>query len=376
MFKKVFSIILSVLICLSMFTVSVGAEDKSADTLQFNKDGTFKIMQVADIQDDHHLIPATLDFFRLAIESEKPDLVVLLGDNISGVPSDFKDIEKARKNTAKAIDCFMSFFEEMNVPVAVVFGNHDAENDVTKEEQMQMYMSYDCCIAVDEGEEISGCGTYNIPVLSSDGKKIAYNFWFFDSCLYDEEKGISDNIQQNQIDWYIKKSNELKDANGGKPVDSMAFQHIPPKEIEKAEFISGEVNENPSPSSGEALQISAMLSQGDVKAVFFGHDHVNTYTALYEGIYLINCPTSGFGSYGDMNRGLRFVTIDENNTSEFETKLINYFNDYCNDDFSRCRYYVNSSIDVLWNILKFLIIAPFNGVSIFTAIYEVFCMVS
>ena len=77
-----------------------------------------------------------------------------------------------------------------------------------------------------------------------------------------------------------------------------------------------------------------------------------------------------------MNRGLRFVTIDENNTSEFETKLINYFNDYCNDDFSRCRYYVNSSIDVLWNILKFLIIAPFNGVSIFTAIYEVFCMVS
>lgn len=376
MFKKASCIILSVLICLSMFTASVGAEAKGTDTLQFNEDGTFKIMQVADIQDDHHLIPATLDFFKLAIETEKPDLVVLLGDNISGVPSDFKDIEKARKNTAKAIDCYMSFFEEMKQPVAMVFGNHDTENDVTKEEQMKMYMSYDCCLAIDEGDSISGCGTYNLPVLSSDGKKVAYNLWFFDSYLHDAEKGISDNIQQDQIDWYIKTSEELKEANGGKPVDSMAFQHIPPKEIEKAEFIDGETNEPPSPSSGESLQVPAMLRQGDVRAIFFGHDHVNTYTALYEGIYLINCPTSGFGSYGDMNRGLRFVTINENNTSEFETKLINYFNDYCNDDYSRCRYYVNSSIDVVWNILKFLILSPFNGVSVFTAIYEVFCMVS
>lgn len=376
MFKKTFSILLSVLICLSMFTVCVGAATESTDTLQFNKDGTFKIMQVADIQDDHHLIPATLDFFRIAIESEKPDLVVLLGDNISGVPSDFEDIEKARKNTAKAIDCYMSFFEEIKMPVAIVFGNHDAENKVTKEEQMQMYMSYDCCLAIDEGPDISGCGTYNLPVLSSDGTKIAYNLWFFDSALYDEAKGISDNIQQDQMDWYIKTSNELKEANGGVPVDSMAFQHIVPKEIDKAEFLEGEVNEEPSHDSGESLQIPAMLNQGDVRAIFFGHDHVNTYTALYEGIYLINSPTSGFGSYGDMNRGLRFVTINENDTSKFETKLINYYDDYCTDNFSRCRYYVNSSIGVVWNILRFLILAPSNGMSIFTAIYEIFCMVS
>lgn len=376
MFKKTFSILLSVLICLSMFTVCVGAASKSTDTLQFNEDGTFKIMQVADIQDDHHLIPATLDFFRLAIESEKPDLVVLLGDNISGVPSDFEDIEKARKNTAKAIDCYMSFFEEIKMPVAIVFGNHDAENKVTKEEQMQMYMSYDCCLAIDEGPDISGCGTYNLPVLSSDGTKIAYNLWFFDSALHDEEKGISDNIQQDQMDWYIKTSNELKEANGGVPVDSMAFQHIVPKEIDNAEFLEGEVNEEPSHDSGESLQIPAMLGQGDVRAIFFGHDHVNTYTALYEGIYLINSPTSGFGSYGDMNRGLRFVTIDEKDTSKFETKLINYYDDYCTDNFSRCRYYVNSSIGVVWNILRFLILAPSNGMSVFTAIYEIFCMVS
>ncbi|MBE6756075.1 MAG: metallophosphoesterase [Clostridia bacterium] len=376
MFKKTFSILLSVLICLSMFTVCVGAATESTDTLQFNKDGTFKIMQVADIQDDHHLIPATLDFFRIAIESEKPDLVVLLGDNISGVPSDFEDIEKARKNTAKAIDCYMSFFEEIKMPVAIVFGNHDAENKVTKEEQMQMYMSYDCCLAIDEGPDISGCGTYNLPVLSSDGTKIAYNLWFFDSALYDEAKGISDNIQQDQMDWYIKTSNELKEANGGVPVDSMAFQHIVPKEIDNAEFLEGEVNEEPSHDSGESLQIPAMLNQGDVRAIFFGHDHVNTYTALYEGIYLINSPTSGFGSYGDMNRGLRFVTINENDTSKFETKLINYYDDYCTDNFSRCRYYVNSSIGVVWNILRFLILAPSNGMSIFTAIYEIFCMVS
>ena len=376
MIKKIISVFLVGVIALSMFSVCSGAVTESTAKLQFNKDGTFKIMLVADIQDDHHLIPATLEYFEMAMESEKPDLIVLLGDNISGVPSDFKNIETARKNTAKAIDCYMSFFEEKGVPVAMVFGNHDTENEVTKEEQMQMYMSYDCCLAIDEGDEVSGCGTYNVPVLSSDGTKTAFNLWFFDSYLHDSEKGISDNIQQNQIDWYIKKSNELKAQNGGKPVDSFAFQHIMPKEVLDAEFLSGETNEPPSPSSGESLQVPAMLEQGDVRAIFFGHDHVNTYVADYKGIHLVNAPTSGFGSYGDYNRGLRFVTINENDTSTYETYIINYFETYCTDDFSRCRYYVNSSISPVLNCLKYLFLAPFHGVCPFTAIYEIFCMVS
>lgn len=376
MIKKITSVILAVIFILSVFTVSGGAVAESTATLKFNADGSFKMMLVADIQDDHHLIPATLEYFDNAIQSEKPDLVILLGDNISGVPSDFKDIEKARKNTAKAIDCYMSFFEEKEIPVAMVFGNHDTENEVTKEEQMQMYMSYDCCLARDDGEEISGCGTYNLPILSSDGTKTAFNLWFFDSALHDAEKGISDNIQQDQIDWYISESERLKKENGGKPVDSFAFQHIVPKEVLEAKILSGETNEPPSPSSGESLQVPAMLAQGDVRAIFFGHDHVNTYIADYKGIHLVNAPTSGFGSYGDYNRGLRFVTINENDTSTYETDIINYFEAYCTDDFSRCRYYVNSSISPILNCLKYLFLAPFNGVSPFTAIYEIFCMVS
>lgn len=376
MIKKITSVILVVIFILSVFTISGGAVAESTATLKFNKDGSFKMMLVADIQDDHHLIPATLEYFDNAIQSEKPDLIILLGDNISGVPSDFKDIEKARKNTAKAIDCYMSFFEEKEIPVAMVFGNHDTENEVTKEEQMQMYMSYDCCLARDDGEEISGCGTYNLPILSSDGTKTAFNLWFFDSALHDAEKGISDNIQQDQIDWYISESERLKKENGGKLVDSFAFQHIVPKEVLEAKILSGETNEPPSPTSGESLQVPAMMSQGDVRAIFFGHDHVNTYIADYKGLHLVNAPTSGFGSYGDYNRGLRFVTINEKDTSTYETYIINYFETYCTDDFSRCRYYMNSSISPVLNCLKYLFLAPCNGVSPFTAIYEIFCMVS
>ena len=145
MIKKITSVILAVIFILSVFTVSGGAVAESTATLKFNADGSFKMMLVADIQDDHHLIPATLEYFNNAIQSEKPDLVILLGDNISGVPSDFKDIEKARKNTAKAIDCYMSFFEEKEIPVAMVFGNHDAENEVTKEEQMLLYKKNPGC---------------------------------------------------------------------------------------------------------------------------------------------------------------------------------------------------------------------------------------
>ena len=59
MFKKITCIILSVLICLSMFSVCVGAEAKSTDTLQFNEDGSFKIMQVADLQDNQNPVKKT-----------------------------------------------------------------------------------------------------------------------------------------------------------------------------------------------------------------------------------------------------------------------------------------------------------------------------
>ncbi|MBQ6117965.1 MAG: hypothetical protein IJK98_01915, partial [Clostridia bacterium] len=66
-------------------------------------------------------------------------------------------------------------------------------------------------------------------------------------------------------------------------------------------------------------QVNAMLEQGDVTAVFFGHDHINAYVVDYEGIDLVSSPGCTFASYNDNHRGFRVITIDKNDPTVYET---------------------------------------------------------
>lgn len=381
--KKFVSVLLALIICLSMLTLSVSAEE--ADTkLKFDSDGTFKIIQVADLQDNTMPAKMAFEYIREIAEDEKPDLFILTGDNISdSVPKGYTKANSV-KRVRKAIDAFMSVFEEIGVPVAVVFGNHDAEGHVSKEEQMAIYNEYDCCVAIDEGESLYGCGTYNLPVYSSNGKKIAYNLWLFDSNMYDEVNGGYDYVHEDQIEWYVKTSNELKKQNGGKPVPSMAFQHIIVKEVFDAleevkkqkgavendgkyyilpEGAKGELNEVPCPATVDSLQFEKMVEQGDVKAMFFGHDHKNSFEVSHMGIDIVNTPASGFGSYGGTNRGVRVITIDEKNTSTYETEFIPYLGTYCTEPLEVILYHLESNLRVIWDMFFMGLTIPIKAIT-------------
>ena len=62
--------------------------------------------------------------------------------------------------------------------------------------------------------------------------------------------------------------------------------------------IVGERNEDECPGPVNSGLFSAMLERGDVKGVFCGHDHVNTYCGNYYGILLGYAGNAGFGTYG------------------------------------------------------------------------------
>ncbi len=382
--KKFISVLLVLALVLSTFALSVSATDKKDELLRFNSDGTFKIIQVADLQDNTNPVKKTAEYLREIAEDEKPDLFILTGDNISDSVARGYTKANSVKRVRKAIDGFMSVFEEIGVPVAVVFGNHDAEGLVSKEEQMAIYNEYDCCIAIDEGESLYGCGTYNLPVYSSDGKKIAYNLWLFDSNMYDDENGGYDHIHEDQIEWYVNTSNELKKQNGGKPVPSMAFQHIIVNEIFDAlqkvekqkgavkdddgkyfvlpEGAKGSLREIPCPGTIDSLQFEKMVEQGDVKAMFFGHDHENDFEVSCNGIDLINTPTSGFGAYGADNRGVRVITLDEEDTSTYETKLITYLDNYCTEPVEIFLYHVQG-IKYIWDMFLMGLTVPIKAIT-------------
>lgn len=372
-------------VIISFACISLGANacfEKGGDskTLRFNNDGSFKILQVSDIQDTPYMAPIIADYLESICKSEKPDLIVLTGDNIGKSCGKAATQEIAELQVIKGIDAFMSVFQKLNIPVAAVFGNHDSENRVAKETQMKDYSRYSCFVGYDADSSLDGCGTYNLPILSSSSDKVAYNLWMLDSNMYDGDG--YDNVHQNQVDWYVKKSNELKAANGGVPVDSMAFQHIIVNEIYDAVntgvLKSGGVNETPNASAKRSSEFSAMLNQGDVRAMFFGHDHENTFTIGYKGIDLVATPAAGFTLSSD-NRGVRVITINEKDTSTYSSHVINYKETFCTDKLSTMRYLMNAADQgenvQRKNTISYFFLAQLHGVSFFKVVYEIICTV-
>ena len=221
-FLKVIALVMTAAMLFSL-TVSA-AEDyttKSDIELQFGDDGNFRIMQFADCQDDMFPAPGMLQMIETAIEKYEPDLVVFTGDNTGAVD--------AKISAKYGLDAILSIVNDAEVPFTLVFGNHDAEH-VSKEYHMSCWRSYEYCLAYDADPEIYGMGTHNLTIKSSDGTKVAYNLWMFDSNMYDDVEGY-DYIHEDQLAWYVNTSNALKEANGGEPVPSLAFQHIVPYEI-------------------------------------------------------------------------------------------------------------------------------------------------
>lgn len=326
---------------------SVSATKKDA-VLQFHQDGKFKIMMISDTQDTDKADQRMLNFINAALDQEKPDLVVFTGDNIAG-----KWIGSTVEKVRIAIDKIIQPLVQRGIPFAVVFGNHDGESKVTtKEDQMAMFMAYDNCLAIDEGEALDGVGTYNLPILSSDGSRVAFNVYMMDSNDYDE-KGNYDGVHQNQIDWYEQTSNALKAENGGEPVPSLLFQHIPVPQIydlltevpfgmigsvrgyghrstkwyvvnqDKAE---GNVKEGPCCSYDDHGQYASWLKQGDIAGAYFGHDHTNNMVGKTDdGITLGYNAGCSFHLYGDgLNRSMRMFVIDEDDTWNYNTYLVKY----------------------------------------------------
>ncbi len=344
--KKGLSVLLAILMLTGVCSVGAGARTAAeADThLQFKADGTFRIMQIADIQDDTTLNKLTKKMLRAGIEQYKPDLLVLTGDNIGGYSC------KSKASAKKAIQQYMDIFKEYDVPVAMVFGNHDDQDTkADKAYQMEVYESYSNFIGCRGEESLSWYGTYNIPIYSStDRNDVVFNVWMFDSGNYNDENDLGGYgcPHKDQIDWYTRTSRELQAKNGGEPVPSIAFQHIivpeiwdalkeVPKGTDKAvehggkyyvlpDGAKGELDEAPCPPEYSNGQFAAMQARGDVLAMFFGHDHVNTFSLDYQGVTLATSPGCTFASYGNDNRGFRFIDLNENDPWNYTDDLVDY----------------------------------------------------
>lgn len=285
-----------------------GSVQAETPVLKFNREGKFRIVQFTDVHFKYGN-PASdiaLERIKEVLDAEKPDFVIFTGDIIYARPAD------------KGMLAVLELVADRKIPFGVVYGNHDNEQGMSREELLKVIQSVPYNLTT-QAEGISGVTNFILPVKSSDGNKDALILYCLDSHSYSSVKGIGgyDFLKADQIDWYRKNSEAFTAANGGSPVPSLAFFHIPLPEYNQAAADEGAilVGTRMEKACAPALNsgmFTAMKQQKDVLGVFVGHDHDNDYVVGWKGILLgYGRYTGGNTVYNDLSNGARVIEMTE-----------------------------------------------------------------
>ena len=274
----------------------------------------FKILQLTDLhfadKDDQDLHYAFLDL--LIKEADGPskdqiDLMVVTGDLFTF----------ASKSTAKKLFKFLDSYE---IPWTVVFGNHDEQTYFSVDwmtNYLNKFGSY-CMFKDLQDDDVQGNCNFAINLM--DGANVHDQLIFMDSNRYSFNDYFGyDYFKQNQIDWY---ESLVKDTQGsGSPVNSLMFYHIPLPEVndayEKGEIKYGEKREDCCPPDKDLGFFNKIKELGSTKAMFFGHDHINNFEALYEGVtFCYGIKSTNRIYYDEDMLGYQTITLKDDHSLE------------------------------------------------------------
>ncbi len=257
----------------------------------FRMDGSFTVLQFTDthyISGDPRSRRA-LECVKEALEAVKPDLVIHTGDILFGRP----DVESAKE--------ILRPLAQSGIPWAVALGNHDSQFGTPREAVFQAIRELPGCVNLPPKEGVYGCS--NDVLTLSGNKGVERVFYLFDSMdavvlKGEEEIHCYDYIRHSQIGWYRSHSERFTEMNGGRPVPSLAFFHIPLPELPEALAkgigpMAGNNGEPPCPSRLNSGLFAQFREMGDVQAIVTGHDHDCDYVLPYGSLYFIYGRFSG-----------------------------------------------------------------------------------
>lgn len=320
------------------FPIQARVESAASSAVSSDGDGlAFKILQLADLHltgipglqcndPPRDMAPGvcneslTTVFIAELLDVEKPDFVVFSGDNVNIY---------SRRARQRAVDAVTDEVEARGIPYAMVFGNHDESGDFPREEIMQFFNQKPHSYAERGPTSVDGVGNYLLNVSApADGVWGAkgddvLRMYFLDSgaeadtTQYPYVFSEYDWIKPSQIKYYRELSAAGQARSGGHVLPALMFFHIP---LIEYSFVTssrchGEKHEGVSSQGMNLRLLSTLASVGEVKAVFVGHDHLNEYCCLVDGVQLCYGGGTGFGrAYGspDFIRRARVIewTID------------------------------------------------------------------
>jgi len=291
--------------------------------LRFREDGTFKILQLTDMHIrsfNKEQADEVYERIKYSAKTEKPDLIVLTGDNVTVNPA------------APEIRRLVSVLDSCRIPWVATFGNHDGQQELTKAQMSSIYASgkYTLNTLNDKGE----LADLQIEILSSKGKKKAFYIFCMDSHSYTDVLGKEcyDWFTKEQVEW-LRQCCLKRTSADGKVAPSLAFFHIPLSEYVDASEQNANPREGGNPRGvfngirGESVccgglntgMFAAMRETGSVIGVSVGHDHDNDFISIYSGIALCYGRFSGSNTvYNHLPQGVRVFQLDEKERG-FET---------------------------------------------------------
>lgn len=297
----------------AMNTAVSGATSETSATakqpiLKFNANKKFKIVQFTDTHIKYKNPKSDISIERIAevLKAEKPDLAIYTGDIVYAKPAD------------KGLLAALAPAVSLDIPIAVVFGNHDDEHGLSKEDLYKILQTVPNSVTSDT-EGLSGIGNYILNIQSADGNKDSASLFCMDSHSYSKIKGIGgyDYIKQDQIAWYLDQSSKIKQCNNGIALPALAFFHIPLPEYHQAvadenSTLIGYRREKVCSPELNSGMFTAMKQDGNMMGVFVGHDHDNDYAAYWKGILLCyGRYTGGDTVYNNLSNGARVIELTE-----------------------------------------------------------------
>ena len=348
--------------------------DKETGYYTFTTDKDLRIMMLTDIhlgggiwsrEKDRKTVYEIITM----LQKEKPDLVILDGDNTFAVPGPVYNGGGTLNNYMAARDV-ISIFEHEGVYFTTVFGNHDTEvfSYTGRQKLGELYMKdrFEYCIFDQDYTDDAELPTVsNQIILVKDTKgKVKKALLLIDSNAYVDDSIQAvldwnyDIIRDDTVDW---AANAIKAV--GSP-DTVAFFHIPTsefriayEELEKNRFkdtkntkyISGVWDELIDDTTHSRIWHGGITKEGPLadidkffetlgpdglkvlEACYCGHDHVNNAWVNYKGVDLIygysidNLAYTDI-SYSGLQRGATIITIAADGTRKTEFK--NAYTDY------------------------------------------------
>lgn len=281
-------------------------------------------LDAPDMQSDYYnaCSEKTWELFKRTAEEEKPDLIVLVGDLVTG------GVNVSRTER------FCREMDGLGICWCPVLGNHEGDNpySITRAEMVKRLSESEFCLMEGDKKRLSdktvvdGNGNYAVHLLN-EKDEIFYTLFFMDGGTDMDEaemeryhvspppgkRYVYEFITPSQIGWYREVL-----AEQPRGIPSVIFSHIPLPEYREAyEYVTENDTKYPfqcPDQEGNCLlagyrretidcsilnggMFRAMQESGSTHTFICGHDHVNDFRVRYKGINLWYNIPGGYNAY-------------------------------------------------------------------------------